>query len=84
MNSGSGDQQITIGVYVDDMIITCKSETKVTNTIQLLEKEYKKLKITRGLVHHYLGMVLDFSAQGVVTIDQTGMEPIDYSKDPAE
>ena len=37
MNAGSGDQQITIGVYVDDIIITCKSESRVTNTIQLLE-----------------------------------------------
>jgi Reverse transcriptase (RNA-dependent DNA polymerase) len=73
MNAGSDDQQITIGIYVDDIIITCKSESRVTNTIQLLEKEYKKLKITRGLMHHYLGMVMDFSAQGVVTIDQTGM-----------
>jgi Reverse transcriptase (RNA-dependent DNA polymerase) len=68
MNAGSGDQQISIGVYVDDIIITCRSESRITKTIQLLEKEYKKLKITRGLVHHYLGRVLDFSAQGVVTI----------------
>jgi Reverse transcriptase (RNA-dependent DNA polymerase) len=73
MNAGSGDQQITIWIYVDDIIITCKSESRVSNTIQLLGKEYKKLKITRGLMHHYLGMVMDFSAQGVVTIDQTGM-----------
>ena len=38
-----------------------------------MEKEYKQLKVTRGLFHNYLGMVLDFTHRGVVSISQSGM-----------
>ena len=62
-----------IGIYVDDILLTCSHPSIATTIIQELETEYKQLKVTRGLSHNYLGMVLDFTHKGVVFISQSGM-----------
>ncbi len=63
----------TIGIYVDDLIITSSIPTLVSSAIKSIEDKYIQLKIQEGTRHNYLGMVLDFSDPGYVHINQAGM-----------
>ena len=63
----------TLGTYVDDILLTCSHPTLASTIIQELKDEYKQLKVTRGLSHNYLGMVLDLRDKGVVHVSQCGM-----------
>ena len=73
MNRDDAEGQLTVGIYVDDIIITCKSKKTIDELIRALEIKYKQLKVHRGLTHNYLGMVLDFSTPCLVRIEQSGM-----------
>lgn len=73
MNRSLKGSNATIGIYVDDIIITCQDREEVTNIISEIESKYKKLKVTRGTTHNYLGMILDFSTASIVSVCQTGM-----------
>ena len=73
LNRVNKEGKATIGIYVDDLLLTCSSPTLAEAIVLDLEREYKQLKITRGARRNYLGMVLDFSTKGVVKINQSGM-----------
>jgi Reverse transcriptase (RNA-dependent DNA polymerase) len=73
MNRTTKAGKATIGIYVDDILLTCSHPSLADAIIQDLEKEYKQLKVTRGTTHNYLGMILDFAHKGVVRICQSGM-----------
>ena len=60
--------QITIVVYVDDLIITSCREDLVTRILQMLEEEFGKITATRGLYHEYLGMVFEIKSGRSVKI----------------
>jgi hypothetical protein len=68
MNRTTKAGKATIGIYVDDILLTCSNPSLADTVIQDLEKEYKQLKVTRGTTHNYLGMILDFAHKGVVRI----------------
>ena len=55
--------QSTIGVYVDDVLITttCKNSDIAESVITWLEAEFDELKVTRGKIHKFTGMTFDFS-----------------------
>jgi hypothetical protein len=67
--SRAGSTGVTVGIYVDDLIMTSTDKSSVTDT--------------RRRTHHYRGMVLDFSSHThththththpYVSICQTGM-----------
>ena len=65
--------QTTILVYVDDLLITAKRESDIEDVINLLEKAYNEIKVTRGDIHNYIGMVLDFSKKHILLVNQMGM-----------
>lgn len=65
--------RVTIGIYVDDLVITSISAPLVRSTIEAIKEKYLQLKIHEGLVHNYLGMILDFTETGFVRISQSGM-----------
>ena len=65
--------QITIIVYVDDLMIMSKKSKLIKAIITALEAKYDKLKISTGKIHNYLGMVFDFSNPSHVSVDQIGM-----------
>ena len=73
LNRTNKDGKATIGIYVDDLMLICSSPTLAEAIILDLEREYKQLKITRGAKHNNLGMVMDFSTEGVVKINKSGM-----------
>jgi len=71
--------QCTILWHVDDLKISHVDPEVVTEVIDLLEREFGKeapLTKTRGHVHEYLGMTIDFSVTGKVKFSM-----IDYIKE---
>lgn len=72
-NRSVNNIQITIAVYVDDLIITCILTSLITELTSALRAKYKEIKVVEGLIHNYLGMVLDFSNAPLIAINQTGM-----------
>ena len=75
-------KQCTILWHVDDLKISHVEADVVTNIITLLELEFGKdapLTVTRGKVHDYLGMTIDYSIKGKVKFTM-----IDYIKNMLE
>ena len=60
--------QCTIGVHVDDQMITCSSSDLLINTISRIKSMFKETTETYGKVHNYLGMTMDYSSRGFVKI----------------
>ena len=77
-------KQSTICFHVDDCKISHKSVKVNDDTISWLSRDYEsiftdgsgEMKVARGKVHKYLGMKLDFTNAGVVTVTM-----IDYVDD---
>jgi len=46
--------QCTVCVYVDDLFITCRDQARADGVISKLIKQYKEVKVTRGLIHSYI------------------------------
>jgi hypothetical protein len=68
--------QCTIVWHVDDLKISHSKASAVTDIIELLKGEFGKeapLTITRGRIHEYLGMTLDYTEPGKVKVSM-----IDY------
>ena len=65
--------QITIAVYVDDLIITCINGKLINEITNALRSKYNEIKVVDGPINNYLGMVLDFSQAPLLRINQTGM-----------
>ena len=71
-NKDIDGKQCTIIWHVDDLKISHVSYSVVTKILDKLSEKFGKLApltITRGKVHEYLGMKLDFSDSGKVKID---------------
>lgn len=64
-------KQCTVLWHVDDLKISHVSTSVVDGILDMLNKRYGKdapLTVTRGLVHDYLGMTIDFTIKGKVMI----------------
>ena len=58
--------------HVDDLKFSHKSPKVNDEFVKWIRKKYGtigKVKVTRGKRHQYLGMMLDYSKKGQVTID---------------
>ncbi len=60
--------QISIGVYVDDLFITSRSELLIENFKKDLLEEFEEIKFNFGKKHNYLSMSFDFSKNGEVKV----------------
>jgi hypothetical protein len=68
--------QMTICFHVDDCKLSHRSSRANDNIIDWLHQEYKsifedgsgKMTVSRGRVHKYLGMTLDYTVRGRVNI----------------
>jgi hypothetical protein len=77
-------KQSTICFHVDDCKFSHKSVKVKDNTIDWLRRDYEsiftdgsgEMKVSRGKRHKYVGMTLDFTNDGVVTVTM-----IDYIDD---
>ena len=64
VNRMFGEHQCTIQWHVDDLKISCRNPKVIDAIITKLNKRYGQtspLTITRGKVHDYLGMTIDYS-----------------------
>jgi Reverse transcriptase (RNA-dependent DNA polymerase) len=68
--------QITICFHVDDCKIAHRNSKIVDETIEWLRVKYEsifedgsgKMKVSRGKIHEYLGMTLDYTTTGIVRV----------------
>ena len=67
-NRDINGKQMTICWHVDDLKISHEDEKEVTKVIEWLRGKYGELRVSRGKVHEYLGMTLDFTEKGKVKI----------------
>ena len=69
--------QITVVVYVDDLLVTCANQKRIDNLWKLMRAKYAKpsqpdISVKAGPVISYLGMTFDFSVRGEVAMTQYG------------
>eukprot|EP00957_Ditylum_brightwellii_P156038 11876615-Ditylum_brightwellii.AAC.1 len=62
------DKQLMVCWHMDDLKISHKDSKEVTCMLRWLESKYGRLRTTRGKVHEYLGITLDFSKCGKVKV----------------
>jgi hypothetical protein len=70
-NKTINGKQFTVLWHVDDLKLSHMDEAVVEQIIAKLDERYGKeapLVVTRGKVHDYLGMTLDFSVEGKVKV----------------
>ena len=72
-NKEKGEDQCTIAIHVDDMMITCKNESTINQLmIKLRERYTEGLTIHEGPEVSYLGMTFSWKKEGKVIITQEG------------
>jgi hypothetical protein len=64
--------QTTLTVHVDDVMITAPAESDIDSLLTELEEHYSGLSVSRGKILNYLGMVLNFEADGVCKVTMDG------------
>ena len=93
MNKWVGDDCITLGLYVDDILITATKKSLITKLRDALTLEYKEINYLDGNKITYLGMLIDNSNESYIELsmpqfiqdllDERRIKPTDYSKTPA-
>ena len=67
-------KQLTVAWHVDDLKVSHEKDCALDDFIEMMEKEFGQdapLSISRGPIQEYLGMTLDFSVPGQVTINMS-------------
>jgi hypothetical protein len=64
--------QCTIVIYVDDLLITCKSAEAIGCVLDELKQQYNEITIHNGDVHSYLGQTFDWSCPGKCKVTMEG------------
>ena len=67
-NKGVGDQQTTVVIYVDDLLITSKCQGEINHLKNIIEKEFLEIKTKEGNEVTYLGMSLNRHSNGNMEI----------------
>ena len=73
MNMTAKGVSITVVIYVDDLLLVCTDIQVIHAVIGALKKRYGEVITAEGLIHSYLGLVIDFTEAPIVTLNQTGM-----------
>jgi hypothetical protein len=74
MNKMVNGKQLTVAWHVDDLKVSHVDSKVVDDFIKQMDAEFGKetpMNQSRGKVHDYLGMLLDYSEDGCVKIDMT-------------
>ncbi len=70
-NKTINGKQCTIGWYVDDNKVSHEDEKVVTKMLNTIKQHFGDLKISRGKVHDFLGMKIEFLGNQRVSIDMS-------------
>ena len=65
--------QITVVIYVDDLLITCVHQESIDDLIHAIKVQYKQVQHSTGNILDYLGMTIDMSVAGQASITMDGM-----------
>ena len=65
-------KQVTITLYVDDLLVTCESEPILDAAIAEVQGLFGGATVHKGKVHSYLGMTFDFTQEGSVSVKMDG------------
>jgi hypothetical protein len=71
-NKGTGDDQVTVVLYVDDIMVTSCNRAGIDELLAQIKEAFGTVQVHEGLVHNYLGMTFDFSKEGACTIKMDG------------
>jgi hypothetical protein len=66
-------KQITIVLYVDDLLVTCAHLQEIRELLAALRKKYKEVTAVEGPVIEYLGQRIDLTTPGTAEITMDGM-----------
>jgi Reverse transcriptase (RNA-dependent DNA polymerase) len=72
-NKTTRNAQITIVVYVDDLMMTSTDKSLVLEMERTLRKKYGQFRTSSEKTVSYLGCTWDFHEKGIVKVSQTGM-----------
>jgi len=67
-NKLEGDDQLSVGIYVDDLLITCKGKEAIYKLKSDLEHKYKQVNFEDGDKISYLGMLVDNTQEEYIDI----------------
>jgi hypothetical protein len=73
-NKGIGKEQVTVVIYVDDLLITSLDTAAIESLEAILTSRFGTLTVHGGDKHGYLGMNFDFSRSGELLVDMTAYE----------
>jgi hypothetical protein len=62
----------TVLFHVDDLKIGSAKSEHTDMLLEVLRKEFREIKVIRGHVHSYLGMLFDYSEKGIVKVSMKG------------
>jgi hypothetical protein len=72
MNRSFNGKQLSVVIYVDDLMCSCVDESALDWLAEELTDEYTELNVHKGTFHSYLGQSFDFSVKGKVKITMEG------------
>lgn len=72
LNKGTGDNQCSVYLYVDDLLVTSHDQQAINNVIETLSAVFGPIKAKHGTRHDYLGMAFDFSVPGECRVSMDG------------
>jgi hypothetical protein len=72
-NKTTKGTQITLAIYVDDIMITCKDAALIRGVENFLREKYGGFKTCEEQVLPYLGLMWDFRVPGEVSVSQPGI-----------
>ena len=61
---GNNGKQLTIVIYVDDIMATSEEQADLEELVATIQTEYKTISVKRGDTHEYLGMLMEFRPDG--------------------
>ena len=72
MNRDFNGKQLTVAIYVDDIMATCVDPDGISWLHEEMEKIYPIVSLRNGVKHSYLGQTFDFSISGKVKVSMEG------------
>jgi hypothetical protein len=71
-NMDRNGHQVTVCLYVDDLLLTSIDDTDIDWVVDELRKKYSTVTLNSGSVHSYLGQTFDFRVPGEVSVSMEG------------
>lgn len=59
-NKGEGSAQVTVVVYVDDLLMTAVNDTALDDIVDHLKSIFGEVTVCTGDIHSYVGMTMTF------------------------